>query len=210
MATVKIQSPKMELCWVTISGKGKANMSGTLQYVASGILDASIPAHQAFIDEVNAYWEDNKPAKFNKAPKSTGIYPYTEKDKDGNKVEVPGKFVVAFKTGIAYPDGTAKIIDVYNAKAKKVSLGTQTIGNGSVGFISGAMGVYENRNPTTKAILDAGVTLYLDAIQLTKFVPYSADAGFNAVEDEDGWTGEEEFEGVTEAPAAQTSGTVRL
>lgn len=205
MANVKIKSPKGELRWVTITGEGKENLSGKMQYVASVVIDESVPEHKAFIDQVNEFWEDNKPAKYNLAPKSTGIYPLKEKDADGNAVEVPGKFYVQFKTGTTFQDGAEKVIATYNAKGKKVSLGSQTIGNGSVGIIAGSMGIYENKKGN--AILNAGVTLYLDAIQITKFVPYEHDAGFTAQDDdEDGWTGEDDsFEGVTEESAPKAA-----
>lgn len=47
------------------------------------------------------------------------------------------------------------------------------------------MAIYEN-GP------NIGVTLYLNGVQITKFVEYAEDAGFDAVEDEEGgWTGED-------------------
>lgn len=194
MATQKIKSPKGELRWVTITGEGKENLSCKLQYVASVIVDEKENAD--FIQMIKDFWEENRPAKFNLEPKSLGMYPLYTKGDDSEKVEVPGKLYLQFKTGTKYQDDSPKVIDIYNAKGKKVSLGDQSIGNGSIGIISGSMGIYENRKGN--AILSAGVTLYLDAIQLTKFVPYERDAGFEAQDDEDGWTGEEDFEGVTE------------
>ena len=72
------------------------------------------------------------------------------------------------------------------------------IGNGTIGCISGAMGIYENQS-------DAGVTLYLNDIQIIKLEEYSQDAGFGTYEDEeDGWTGEPDFEGEPE-PEAEAS-----
>ena len=209
MATVKIKSPKGELRWVTITGEGKENLSGKKQFVASIVLDASVPAHKEFMDSIDAYWEENKPAKYSLAPKSLGYTALTEKDKDGNKTEIPGMFYATFKTGVTFPDESAKVIDIYNAKGKKTSIGNQTIGNGSVGIIAGSMGIYENKKGN--AILNAGVTLYLDAIQLTKFVPYEHDAGFAAEDDENGWTGDDDsFEGVAEAAPTQAKTAPRL
>jgi len=71
------------------------------------------------------------------------------------------------------------------------------------------MDIYELKTP--KGVLtDAGVTLYLDAIQLTKFVPYEPDSGFDEVEDEDegGWTGGDADTGIT--PEAEDKPKPRL
>lgn len=199
--TVKITTPKGELEWVTITGEGKENMSGKLQYVASIVLDPeNEPTHQEVIDKIKAFWDENKPAKFSKEPKSLGVYPHTipdpegETDEEGKVIRVPtGKYVLTFKTGTTFPDGSAKKVKVYNSKAKLVELGDKKVGNGSVGEIAGAMGIYTNMTPNGKTVVDAGVTLYLDAIKISKFVEFSVDAGFAADEDDaDGWTGEDE------------------
>ncbi len=107
-----------------------------------------------------------------------------------------GKVTVQYKTGTTWPDGKAKIVKIYNSKNKVVSIGDAKIGNGSKGCISGSMGIYINKSPQGK-ILDAGVTLYLDAIQLHKYVEFvgGGDAGFAASDDEDGFTGVDEDEG---------------
>lgn len=202
MAIQKFNSPKAELVWVTITGEGKENLSGKLQYVASQILEESNPEHKAFMDSIRAYWEENKPAKFDKDAKSLGIYPYTEKDADGNKVEIPGKFLVAYKTGTSYPDGSAKVIHTHNAKGAKVFLGDTKIGNGSIGRIAGAMGIYENKTPKG-ALVDAGVTLYFDAIQITKLVKYESGPEFAADDDEDGWTGEDDSNSFVDETASK-------
>lgn len=201
----KLASPKGELAWVNISGEGKENLSGKMQYLASLILDPkNVPAHKAFIDQIDEFWADNKPAFMGKRkPKSIGYYfsdplrdaegqPIKDEE-DKIKYDPEGRVTVAFKTATTFPDGSTKLVRVFNAKNKEVALGNKKIGNGSIGFVSGAMDIYEVTDNKKKAI-DAGVTLYLDAIQLTKFVEYSADTGFEArdEEEEDGWTGEED------------------
>lgn len=204
-AIEKIRTPKGEAEWVTITGEGKENLSGKLQYVANLVgnpnTDEAIAGFKAKIDD---FWEANKPEGFKRKPKSLGYYFHEKlKDEDGNVLEdedgnvlfnKEGKVYFAFKTGTKMPKGNAKIIKTYNAKAKQVHLGDTAIGNGSIVQISGAMGIYVNKGPKGN-IVDAGVTLYLDAIQIHKLVEYSEDAGFEASEDEDAFTGDDTFEG---------------
>lgn len=219
--TVKAITPKGELAWVTIHGEGKANMSGKLQYVASVILDPKNKANdKAFIDSIDDFWADNKPAFMGKRKaKSLGYYlcdplraengDVLKDDEDKVQYDPEGRIMVSFKTGTTFPDGSKKVVRTFNSKAKEVALGKMRIGNQSIGSISGSMGIYEVQDGKKKST-DAGVTLYLDAIQINKLVEYSTDAGFQASEDEDeegGWVGDEGFEGVSaseaEAPAAK-------
>jgi len=211
---LKINSPKGELAWVNITGEGKENMSGKLQYVASLILDPkNVPAHQEFIDKIDEFWADNKPQFMGKRKAKSLGYSLCDplRDAEGQpirdeedkvKYDPDGRVTVSFKTATTFPDGSTKIVRIFNAKNKEVALGNKKIGNGSVGFVSGALDIYEVTDSKKKSI-DAGVTIYLDAIQLVKFVEYSSDAGFEAVEDEDAWTGDE-FEDVDAYEQAKT------
>ena len=124
-------------------------------------------------------------------------------DEDGEKqykaVKDGGRVTVAFKTGTTWPDGNPKEVKVYNAKGKKVALGDMKIGNNSEGRVGGMMDIYMNKSKAG-AVLDAGVTLYLDKIQIAKLVEYTGgDEPMDAMDDEDGWSGPEEdtFEGTT-------------
>lgn len=208
----KFKSPKGTLEWVTISGEGKENLSGKLQYVANLVVEADDP----IVDEINAFWEANKPAGYKKEPKSTGIYPHGvatgNKDEEGKAIyEEDGKVYLAFKTGTTFPDGSTKKVQIYNAKARKVELPEGTsIGNGSIGKVAGAMGIYVNKTPKG-AITAAGVTLYLDAVQIFKLEEFTQDAGFDAEDDADGWSGDEgwEGEGTDSSTEASTEGKAK-
>ncbi len=217
--TQKTVTPRLSLAWIKITGEGEENMSGKLQYLASGIMDPkNNEADAAYIASIDAFWEENRPAEKRKA-KSKGYYlndPLL--DKDGNKqyddddklIKDPdGKVLVTFKTGTTFPDGKGKVVKIYNSKNKIVSLGDVSIGNGSEGHISGAMGIYINK--VKNKIQDAGVTLYLDAIQLKKFIAYTgADAGFAADDEEEGgFTGVDEDAGF-EGEEANTETKPRL
>lgn len=219
MATEKTKSPKGELVWVTITGEGKENLNGKMQYKADMILDpANEPAHQAYLDSLKAFWDENKPKNHKKKPKSLGWYlndpvvddegnPVLDDEGEKQYVEIKdgGKVRLSFKTATTFPDGKAKVVKVYNSKAKRVDLGEIMIGNGSIGYISGAVGTYNVMDPTGKKIIDAGVTLYLDAIQLLKLVKYEgADPGFEAADEDEldegeGFTGVGEDEDFEEA-----------
>ncbi len=183
----KFKSPRSPLEWVTIDGEGKENLSGKLQYVANTVIEADDP----IIAEIEAFWEANKPKGFKKEAKSLGIYAHKvatdEKDEEGKPIfKEDGKMYLAFKTGTSYADGKAKVIQIYSASAKKTNLPEGvSIGNGTIGKVSGAMAIYENKTPKG-ALVDAGVTLYLDAIQIFKLEEFTTDAGFEADEDEEG------------------------
>jgi len=197
----KFMSPKGSLEWVTITGEGKENLSGKLQYVASLVLSAE--QAKAVTAELDAFWAANKP-KGVKVPKSNGLYPQMRKtgetDEDGDPIKEPtGNFILAFKTGTTWPDGSPIIVKTYNSKGKEVALGATKIGNGSIGKVSGSYDIYTSKAPGTGKIIDAGITFYLNAIQISKLEVYSEDAGFEADDDEGGWTGEDDsFEGVHE------------
>lgn len=217
-AIEKVRTPKGKAEWVTITGEGKENLSGKLQYVANLVGSQSDEAIMAFKAKIEKFWEENKPDGFKRKPKSLGWY-YNEPikdedgefvlDEEGNKTfNEEGDVYFAFKTGTKMPKGNAKVIKTYNAKAKQVQLGETAIGNDSVIQISGAMGIYVNKGPKGN-VIDAGVTLYLDAIQIHKLVEYSQDAGFEASEDEEAFTGDDTFEGVDEG-TEQTSSKAKV
>lgn len=208
MSIVKIVSPKGELEWVHIHGEGKENLSGKQQYLANLVLDPeNVPAHKAFIDGINKFWEDNKPKGFKKDAKSTGVYPHKVKSEDTDENGKPiyvedGKVYLAFKTGTTYQDGSPKTIKIYNSKAKEVNIGEAKIGNGSIGEISGAMGIYQTKDKSGKTLVDAGVALYLDAIKISKFVEYTQASAFAADEEDadgEGWEGDVGWTGAEQS-----------
>ena len=101
-----------------------------------------------------------------------------------------GNTVFQFKTGTKFKDGAPKIIKTFNSKGAEVALGDKKIGNGSRGRIQGSMGIYEVKSKQG-ATMGAGVTLYLDGIQISKFVQWVGGPQFDAIEGE-----EDTFEGV--------------
>jgi hypothetical protein len=210
--TMTIESPKGTLEWVLISGEGKENLSGKFQYKADLILEGE--AAEALKTSIDEYFQENKPKGFSKAPKSTGYYPHKAPqldangnpvlNEDGKKVLVEtGKTVFSFKTDTTWPkDGSQKVIKVFNSKGNPVVLGETKIGNGSIGRVLGAAGMYEVKAPgKSAAIIDAGVTLYLNAIKLLKLEEYVGGVAFSTSDDDAEYEAiGEEFVGE-EAPA---------
>lgn len=171
MSKINVTSPKGELKWIFISGQGRKNLNGEMEYTAS----VQIPKDEAaaLVQKLEEFWDENKPRGATK-PKSMGF----KETEDGQHIQF------TFKTKPTYPNGEPKLVRVFNAKADEVKLPeNQRIGNGSRGRIAGVAAIYDAGKAAQ------GVTLYLDSVQLTKFVAYSPAAGFDADEDEDAFTG---------------------
>ncbi len=214
------ETPRGELEWVIISGEGKEDLQGNMKYQASLVLDPKDPEHQAYLESIEDYWEENKPAHISEA-KSTGVYDHKapKLDDEGNPVkgedgkvimELTGKKLVLFKTGTEYADGKAKVVKVYNGKNKQVVLGDRKIGNGTIGRLAGAMDIYEvkGKGKNTKAV-EAGVTHYLDAVKIIKFKEYISGPNFSQDDDAEDWDEDDVPFGDEEAPA-EAAGKPRL
>lgn len=198
------KTPKGQLAWVIITGEGKENLSGKFKYCGDLVLATDSAECQALIKKIKDFWAENKPAGFRKAAKSLGFRPEMAKvlddngnetfDEDGAVVKAEtGNTVFTFSTDPTYPSGDPKVITTYNSKGNKVDLGQKKIGNGSEGNIGGAMGVYAVK--AKGAITDAGVTLYLNSIRLTKFVEFTSEESWDDAGEDNGWTGEGETDG---------------
>lgn len=184
----QFKTPVGELQWVFITGKGKKDLNDNDRFTASVVLDTDSDAGQAMIQEINDFWEEFKP-KGVKNPKSLGFR--YEVDDEGNET---GKVSFNFWTGITFPDGSPKVIKIFNAKGAEVSLGSKKIGNGSRGRIGGAMAIYANGKAAS------GVTLYLNSIQLSKFIEFTGSDSFDAIDEDD----EEAFTGVDDGMEAMS------
>ncbi|MCI4435390.1 MAG: hypothetical protein JHC33_01085 [Ignisphaera sp.] len=195
-AMQKFNSPVGNLAWVFITGNGKKDLNGNDRFVASLEFHKDDPALKQLEAQIMAFWEANKPSGA-KLPKSTGIK--VVKDKDGNPTDMRS---VNFWTGTTNSDGSPKVIKTYNSKAVEVNLGNKKIGNGSRGAISGTMAIFD------QGVANRGVTLYLNAIQITKFVEYQDGPGFTAAAEEDGWTGEDSESGFE--PQAEPAARPKL
>lgn len=213
-----IKTTKGTLNWVTFNGDGVENLSGKMKYQATLNLKTDSPECKTLKDKIDTYWSENKPANFRKKPKSLGYREELTKVLDSNGdeqyndegealKEKTGYTSFTFSTDTTYPSGDPKKVSIFNARGTKVDLGDKKIGNGSEGNIGGAMGIYAARTKQG-VISDAGVTLYLNSIRLTKFVEFTSEESWDDAGD--GWTGEGETEGWEGEPSGESAGTVRL
>jgi hypothetical protein len=194
--TLKVNTPVGDLNWVYILGEGKEDLNGNKRYSASVYFNSEAeaePLKAALMD----FWKDNKPKGATK-PKSIGMYYEVESLVEPSKIsqksvtqpidteefKATGRIIVNAWTGITLPDGKAKVVKTYNAKGAEVALGDKIIGPGSRGRLAIAGQVYESG-------ANRGISLYLNGIQLTKFVELSGGSSFDAVDEEDGWTGDD-------------------
>jgi hypothetical protein len=204
-----------ELRWVFIDQPGKEGPKGDngepgkFRLVADLVAKTDSDGCKALMKFIDDFLKENKPKGMK--VKSRGYYVIQEKtgglDEDGVSImRDTDETSFSFWTGTHWADGKPVVVDIYNSKGKKVSLGGKKIGNGSQGSISGSIDVYSHSGA-------CGVSLYLNAIQLTKFEEYTTDAGFEAMdEDDDAFDGvENDFEGtVAEEAEVNTAAKPRL
>jgi len=192
MATERLVTPFGDLKWVFITGNGKKDLNDNDRFVASVAYPTDSPEAKSLTAKINAFWDANKGKGWKR--KSTGMSTETVLNKETEEREPTGNTIIQFWTGTKYPDGKAKVIKTMNARGVEVSLGSTRVGNGSKGAISGTMAIYDN------GIAARGVTLYLNAVQIKKLVPYTDDAGFEVAEVED-----DDFTGADEDTGFQAS-----
>jgi len=171
------------LNWVFINGDGSTNDMGDVpkqEYKATAVLPAA--KAQPFIDQLDNFWLAYNSGKKVKA-KSLGYK--IQEDRDTG--EPTGNVTFTFKTNTAFVqrDGTAKptVIKVFRGNGAEITgpfhAGEKKAGNDSEGIIHGTMAIYD-RNAAAR-----GITLYLSALQFTKFVEYTGAVDVQAETTED-------------------------
>lgn len=182
---VAFKTPIGELRWVSIQ-KGGIDTSmekngSKMQKVATVYLTGE--AKDIAIKNLNDIWEQAKIANGVKKgiqPKSLGWKEVIDKDTG----EATGEISIRFSTNATFPDGKDSNIPVLNSKGIPVNLGEKLIGNGSRGVIHGEAAYYD-------AAGSKGITLYLKAIQLTKFTEYEANVDAEDLSGQDSESGED-------------------
>lgn len=190
LARMQIRSPKGNLSWLYLSGQGAQNYNRDgYEYKATVAYPMDDPRTIDLCKRIDDFWEENKPKGLKL--RGLGYSPETVAgENEGDPRVETGNMAFCFSTKVTWPDGKPKVIKVYNAKAAEVHLGDKKPGNGSVGALGGNAAIYINGR-------EAGVSLYLDSIQFTKFVEYSQDVQFE--EEEDGFEGDDLSGGFTPA-----------
>ena len=161
---IKFTTPKGNLKWAFITGKGKEGDNGSHKY--STVVKAhkdDIGVAEA-ITAINEFWKDNKPNQAKPRPKSKAYKMEINEDTE----EETGYVLFSLSTNTTFPSGDKKAVKVFTAKApvREVSLGNKMIGGESLGRGIGSLAIYEYKG-------SYGTTLFLDALSLSKFVEYS-------------------------------------
>ena len=165
---MKIKTPIGELLYVAVRGTGAQNYDGDgYEYKAS----IKLPKKDGkkLYKKIVDFFNENKPSKCKDDAPANNIYHKTD----------DGDMLFTFKTKVEF-DGKPVKVRIYNSKneEKEPPEGT-LIGNGSKGVISGQLAVYSNKKGD-----NAGVSMFLNGIQLAKFVPYVPDSGFDEIDGE--------------------------
>lgn len=166
MSKEKFTSPKGNLKWCMITGKGKETKKGSdkFKYQVVVSVDAKDPEAIKLMKSIDTFWAENKPKGAKPRPK-TKAYKMEEHEETG---EETGRVYFGFSTPTQYgTSGDAKKIKVFTAKTpvREVDLGSKQVGEESIGRAMGVLAIYEYEG-------SFGTTLYLDAISLSKFVQY--------------------------------------
>lgn len=172
----KITSPKGELRYVVVNGEGKLDYDGKYrEYTASIVLPKK--EGKKFLKEITDYFNENKSSKC----------PFDEPQNKVMRKTEEGDFMFSFKTKCEFTnkDGEVKKTKVQITNGKNVPQELPDgvgIGNGSLGRITGMMDMHGNTDKSEKKNTE-GVSLWLNAIQISKFIKYVPDNGFD--EDEE-------------------------
>jgi len=193
MANAKLtfKTPLLPLSWVQITGQGKLKMNkdpnstdpADYNYTATVTYpdEESMKKDKAIFDK---FWRENKPAGCTKQsyamfkPEMKEVLGADGKptyDEDDAKIKAPtGKYNLAAKTITHWPrDGKQNVVKVLRANGNPLQLGDKVIGEGSTGVIHGALGINAYAG-------NEGLALYLEAVQLKKFVEYTGSSDVSA------------------------------
>jgi len=182
LPTKNIKVGPAELRWVMINGEGSLNDMGDTpryEYKATAILP--LDKAKPFMDELDKFWLEYNGGKKVKA-KSMGYK--IEEDEEGNKT---GMVTFTFKTNTKFvkADGTEQptVVRVFRANGQEITKqfheAEKKAANGSEGILHGISAIYD-RNAAAR-----GITLYLSAVQFTKFIEYQGSVQVESVGDVD-------------------------
>ena len=182
LPTMPFKVGPAELSWVFINGDGSLNDMGDTpkyEYKATAILP--LEKAKPFMEKLDKFWLDYNSGKKTKA-KSMGYK--IEEDEEGN----PTGFVTfTFKTNTTWRNKSGEekptVVRVFRANGQEITQqfhgAEKKAANGSEGVVHGTAAIYD-RNAGAR-----GVTLYLTAVQFTKFVEYAGAVDVEAVADAD-------------------------
>lgn len=147
--------------------QGKDTGNYTLKLILSG------DALETMTTEVNDFLEEAYGPK--KAAKVKSPFKVT-KPKEGEDQQT----YIVFRAKAVVNDRERKVA-IFDSKGKPVEREI-SLGSGSVVKVNGSMKAFDD---------EPGIAFYMDAVQVIKYVEYKPAAGFDAEEDEDGFSGDE-------------------
>ncbi len=176
-----------DLGWTFINGDGALNDLGDIpkyEYKSTAVMTKA--QAKPYIEQLDAFWLEYNGGKDTDA-KSLGYKPETKKNDAGKKIETGNiEFTLKTNTEFKQKDGSTKptTVRVFRGNGaeitKEFNEAERKTGNGSVGILHGTMAIYD-RNAAAR-----GITLYLSAVQFTKFVEYAGSVDVESVDtDED-------------------------
>ena len=165
------------LSWIFINGDGALNDLGEVEkYEYKATLTLPEEEAKPYIEQLEALWEEYTNGKKVKA--TTLGFKY-EEDDEGERT---GNVNFTFKTNVEYADRKGNlhpsVVKVFRANGQEITENyhatEKKAANGSQGILHGTAAVYENK-------ANKGITLYLAAVQFTKFVEYTGAVDVEAV-----------------------------
>jgi hypothetical protein len=183
--------------WTFVEGKGKEDDKGNCKYQTVIRVHESAKGVKEKMDRIDEFWKENKPKQAKPRPVHKA-YKFEEDDETGEKT---GYVLFGFSTSTTWPSGDTKQIKIFTAgnpkkdiPVREVALNGKKIGEESRARAIGTLAIYEYEK-------QFGTTLFLDAMQLTKFVEYVGGIDASDVEAIDDEESEgEEFEGFDNSP----------
>jgi len=199
LAKEKFTTPKGNLKWAFVSGKGKeTENNGVITYKYSVAVKVHEDNCKEEMARIDAFWKENKPNQAKPNPK-TKAYKYEEDDDSGEKT---GYVLFSMSTNTSFPSGDKKVVKLFTAKApvREVQLNGKKIGEDSIGRGIGSLAIYSHKG-------SFGTTLFLDAISLSKFVEYTGGVGAEDVTTDDDADDIDLGETVVDTSAVQDEST---
>jgi len=179
-ATLDIATEENEFLFVTITGKGVDNFEedGKLYKAVQKIdkKDAKV-----FRQKVLEFWQANKDAEMPEEPKNF---------KNITWENANGDTCISAETAVSFTDKdtdevTPVRVGLVDGDLNKLDPDEFKIGKGSVGSVSIRLKCYESGKGKN---LSGGVSMFLTAIQLIEYVPYSGGDGTSAFSKKEGAT----------------------
>jgi hypothetical protein len=160
-----------EIPFGVVTGEGVDNYEGDdKEYTVSILLSKA--ENKQFRKTALEFWEDHKPKGADDEPDNWEHI--TRKDKE-NK----GGFILYAKTQTHFGD-KQYVIDILNHEVYKLDpLEYGSIGKGSMGRVAVTLTPYARKR-------DFGLSVFLSAVKLTKFVKYESSGGGEAFKSEKG------------------------